>query len=103
MSDEDKYYEDKIKPLRVALWANIDLAVDHLNSAVSNLARLSNASDVEYEGGPGTEFGKHLQEARRLAVIAKALMPTDAQGEYGDRDNRDEAIRAIMGGSVLGR
>lgn len=100
---EEKHFADTVLPARKALWQAVDDATNALDAAVNTLTFLASNGgfDVEYESGTGSDFGKHLAEARRLSVIAKALMPTGADGDYVERDIRNDAVAALMSGPIL--
>lgn len=97
----DKHFRESVLPARIRLYQEIRAALDSLDAAGTTLGMLgtNDAFDVEYEGGG--RFADHLAEARRILVIAKALMPTDENGEYVDRDIRNDAVDALMSGTYL--
>lgn len=98
---EDKHFKENVLPARIRLHKEVTDALSNMKSATATLHALESnkAFDVEYEGG--SRFADYLDEARRLLAIGIALMPTGADGNYVQRDVRNEALDGLMRGGRL--
>lgn len=103
MNDEelDAEHEARITLECQKLHDGLSAALEGLEKALqaSNALTYGNARHIEYDGGG--EFHDHLKEARRLAIIAHAIVPTDNTGEATDDGVLGEAVKALMNGSHL--
>lgn len=97
----DAEYEARVIEWRIRLHQCLTEADQLVKDTQEAHRTLSSGAawDAEYEGGGS--FIDHVNEAGRLLVIARALIPTDANGNHRKDKDAPDVARALMRGSYL--